>query len=152
MTLGELIETRRAVLGGKRGPLKLREVSERARAAGYTLAEATISAFVNHPLDEAPKRRTMEALAVGLDVTFAEVVAAVAASIVGDGGAELVQVTGEPHVQAFVTLTEGRTAEERARMIDVIRSVAAALDQSGNGQSRNSGQLEQPVTKIRRST
>lgn len=129
MQLGELIETRRADLGGERGPLNLRELSQRARRAGYTLAEATISAFVNHPLPESPKRRTMEALAVALDVSFPEVVQAVGESLVGDRST-LVEVAEEPHVRAFVTLTKGRTDAERDRMVDVIRSVAAALDAS----------------------
>lgn len=145
MKLGELIMQRAVELGGRRR-LTYRELSARARAAGYTLNESTLNAYVLHPLDEPPKRRTMEALAVALDVSFSVVVGAVAESIIGDDGeSELVQVADEPHVRAWVSLTKGRTEAERARMVDVIRSVAAALDAS---QSRERAGTDDSATSF----
>jgi hypothetical protein len=126
--LGELIEKRAIELGGRRR-LSYRELSARAKAVGYTLNETTINAWVRHPLDEPPRRRSMEALAVALDVDFPVVVQAVAESMVG-AGVELAEVADAPHVRAWVTLTEGRSDAERAQMLDMMRSVAGMLDAS----------------------
>ncbi len=126
MKLGELIEKRAVELGGRRR-LTYREMSARARASGYTLNETTINAYVKHPLDEPPRRRTMHALAVALDVPYNAVVEAVAESMAEDGEV-VVQVADAPHVQAWVMLTEGRSDAERTQMVDVMRTVASALD------------------------
>jgi len=126
--LGELIEKRAVELGGRRR-LTYREMSARAKAGGYTLNETTINAWVKHPLPNPPTKRSMLALAYALEVDFADVMRAVADSMIGDDS-ELVEVADEPHVRAWVTIAEGRTAAERAQMIGVMRSVAAALDAS----------------------
>lgn len=126
--LGELIEKRAVELGGRRR-LTYREMSARARAGGYTLNETTINAYVKHPLDEPPRRRTMHALAVALDVPYNTVVEAVAESMAEDGDV-VVQVADAPHVQAWVTLAEGRTDDERQHMVEAARLVAAVLDAS----------------------
>lgn len=126
--LGELIEKRAVELGGRRR-LTYREMSARAKAVGYTLNETTINAYVKHPLTERPTVRTMEALAVALAVDFDIVVAASANSMMRRGE-ELVQVADTPHVQAWVTLTEGRSDAEREHMVEAARLVAAVLDAS----------------------
>lgn len=126
--LGELIKKRAVELGGRKR-LTYRELSARARAQGYALAEGTITDFANHPLVEPPRRRTMRALAAALDVPYNTVVEAVAESMAEDGDV-VVQVADAPHVQAWVMLTEGRSDAERQQMIGVMRSVAAALDAS----------------------
>ena len=128
VTLGELIEKRAIELGGRRR-LTYRELSARAKAGGYTLNETTINAYVKHPLDEAPRRRTMHALAVALDVSYDTIRAAVFESMAEDGDS-VVQVADAPHVQAWVTLAEGRTEDERAHMVEAARLVAAVLDAS----------------------
>jgi hypothetical protein len=127
-TRGEVIEKRAIELGGRRR-LTYRELSARAKAGGYTLNETTINAYVKHPLDEAPRRRTMKALAVALDVHYNVIVEAVAESMAEDGDV-VVQVADTPHVQAWVTLAEGRTDDERAHMVEAARLVAAVLDAS----------------------
>lgn len=130
MTLAELIEQRRAVLGGRK-PLDYRELSARARAQGYTLADSTINAFVNHPIgDSTVKKRTLRALAFVLAVPYRTVVEALAATMIAEETGErveLVQAADEPDVQAWVTLTADRTAAERQQMIDMLRSVASML-------------------------
>jgi transcriptional regulator with XRE-family HTH domain len=120
--LGELISHRRAELG-----LSLEKLANRARDHGYELTKATLSAFVNHDLSESPKRRTMEAIAIALDVSYAEVVMAVARSMAGDD-APVIAVTDQEKVRSWLTLTEGRTETEVASLLRVARTVAAALD------------------------
>lgn len=127
MKLGELIEKRAVELGGRRR-LTYREMSARARAGGYTLNETTINAYVKHPLDESPKRRTMHALAYVLDVPYRAIRAAVYESMAEDDEVDVVEVADEPHVQAWVTLSKDRTDAERAQMIAMMRSVAGMLD------------------------
>lgn len=128
MQLGELIKKRAVELGGRKR-LTYKELSMRARAAGYSLAESTITDYANHPLDAPPKRSTMHALAVALDVSYNTVVEAVAESMAEDGDV-VVQVADTPHVQAWVTLAEGRTELERAQMVEAARLVAAVQDAS----------------------
>jgi hypothetical protein len=145
--LGELIEKRAVELGGRRR-LTYRELSARAKAGGYTLNETTINAWVRHPLDEPPRRRSMEALALALDVDFPVVVQAVAESMVGDG-VELAEVVDAPHVRAWVTLTEGRSDAERAQMLDMMRSVAGMLDASRSRETdAEAGDPDTRVTHI----
>jgi hypothetical protein len=122
--LGELISSRQADLG-----LSLEKLAKRARDGGYELTKTTLSAFINHGLTESPKRRTMEAIAVALDVSYAEVVLAVADSMTGDEGS-LTEVTNQQRVRSWLTITEGRSDEEVARLLQVVRSVTAALDAS----------------------
>jgi len=126
--LGELIEQRRAVLGGRK-PLPYRELAVRARAQGYKLGEGTITDYVNHPLDEWPRKRTMYALAAALGVDYNSIVKASAESMAEDGDV-VAQVADTPHVQAWVTLAEGRTDDERHHMVEAARLVAAVLDAS----------------------
>lgn len=126
VTLGELILQRAVDLGGRKR-LTYRELSARAKAAGYTLSETTINAFVKHPLDEPPRRRTMEALAAALDVDFPTVVNAVAESMGGSPDV-LVQAADEERVRAWLTLTEGLSPADRESMLGVVRSVAQALN------------------------
>ena len=128
MQLGELIKKRASELGGRKR-LTYRELSARARAQGYALAEGTITDFANHPLVEPPRRRTMHALAAALAVPYNTVVEAVAESMAEDGDV-VVQVADAPHVQAWVTLAEGRTDAEREHMVEAARLVAAVLDAS----------------------
>ena len=128
--LGELISDRQADQG-----LSLEKMAKRARDAGYELTKTTLSHFVNHELSESPKRRTMEAIAVALDVPYSEVVMAVARSMVGDQ-ADLIEVTNEQRVRSWLTLTDGRTEDEVASLLRVVRSVTAALD-TAQGQERS---------------
>ncbi|MCO7192295.1 hypothetical protein [Pseudonocardia sp. McavD-2-B] len=126
MKLGELISKRRADLG-----LSLEKMCVRAREQGYDLTRTTLSAFETKPLAESPKRRTMEALAVALDVPYGDVVMAVASAM---AGTDMVEAAETQHVRAWLTLTEGMNDEQIERMLRVVRSVADALD-TGHQQS-----------------
>ena len=120
MKLGELIDTRRRELG-----LTYDEVADKARTRGFTLSKGSVHAFANQDLPEAPRRRTMEALAYALDVGYPEIVLAVAESLIGTPP---VEVSNLQHVQSWLTLTGGRTDEEVASVLRVLRTVTAALD------------------------
>ena len=123
MKLGELISRRQADLG-----LSLERLAKRARDEGLELTKTTLSQFKNHGLTESPKRRTMEALAAALDVTYPEVVLAVAQSMAGDD-ARLVEVTDQQHVRSWLTLTEGRSDDDRNRREPGALSIDERLDQ-----------------------
>lgn len=118
--LGELIDTRRRELG-----LTYDQVADKARSRGFSLSRAAVHGFANQGLSEAPRRRTMEAIAYALDVGYPEVVLAVAESLIGSTP---VEVSNLQHVQSWLTLTGGRTDEEVASVLRVLRTVTAALD------------------------
>ena len=67
----------------------------------------------------------MEALAVALDVPYGDVVMAVASSM---AGTDMVEAAESRHVRAWLTLTEGMNDEQVESMLQVVRSVADALD------------------------
>jgi hypothetical protein len=138
--LGELIKMRQADQG-----VSLERMARRARDRGYELTKTTLSAYSRHPLPESPKRRTMEALAIALDVTYPEVVLAVAKSLVGDE--TVIDVTSLQRVRSWLTLTEGRTDAEIASLLRVVRTVTAALDAAVPGEERAAagGHDEQPL-------
>ena len=133
MKLGELISTRQADLGES-----LEKMALRARAHGYALTRTTLADFVNHPLEESPKRRTMEALALACDVPYSDVVMAVARSLLGDDG-QVVEVAHQQHVRSWLTLMGGRSEEEITGLLRVIRSVADALDAAHSGDMGSDG-------------
>lgn len=120
--LGELISNRRRELG-----LSLAGACDRAHAAGFELTRTTLNNFENHELTESPRRRTMEAIAIAVDVPYSEVVMAVANSMAGGDG--LVPVTEAQHVRSWLTLTEGLSDEQVESMLQVVRSVASAIEQ-----------------------
>lgn len=122
MKLGELISYRRAELG-----LSYEELAKRARADGYDLTKTTLAAFANHALSESPKKRTMQAIAVAVGVSYPDVVMAVARSMAGESS-QVVEVTNEQRVRSWLTLTDGRSDDEVASLLRVVRTVTAALD------------------------
>lgn len=124
--LGELISTRQKELGGP----SLEALAKKAREQGYTLTKATLSAFVTRPLPEVPRRKTLEALAVALEVSFPEVALAATESLIGTSP---IEVENQQRVSAWLTLTGGRTDEEVSALLRVVRTVAAALDAASSG-------------------
>jgi len=131
--LGELIHSRQVDLGES-----LETMALRARARDYTLTRTTLADFANHPLEEAPRRRTMEALALACDVPYSDVVMAVARSLLGDNG-QVADVAQQQHVRSWVTLTEGRSEQEVTGLLRVVRSVADTLDKAHSGDSGPDG-------------
>lgn len=101
------------------------QVADKARSRGFTLSKAALHGFVTQELAEAPRRRTMEAIGCALDVSYTEVVLAVTESLIGGPP---VEVTNQQHVHSWLTLVGGRSDEEVASVLRVVRTVTTALD------------------------
>ncbi len=123
--LGELIDTRRRALN-----LSYDEAVDRARSRGFTLSKSALYGYATEPLSEPPRRRTIEGIAAALDLEYHEVVMAMAESMIGQ---PLVEMANNRHVLSWLTLTGGRTDEEVASVLNVVRTVTAALDAAHTG-------------------
>lgn len=118
--LGELIESRKRELG-----LSYDKLVASAQARGFDMTKATLAAYATKPLLEAPKTRTMEAIATALDVGYTEVVLAVAESLIGTAP---VEVSNLQHVNSWLTITSGRSDDQVSRLLRIVRTVSAAID------------------------
>lgn len=123
--LGELINNRRRDLG-----ISYDKLVDKAQARGFTLTKTSLAAYASQPVIEAPKRRTMEAIAYALDVSYAEVVLAVAEDLIGTPP---VEVSTLQHVNSWLTITGGRSDEQIASVLRIVRTVTAALDAAYEG-------------------
>lgn len=74
----------------------------------------------------------MEALALACDVPYADVVMAVARSLIGENG-QVVKVAEQQHVRSWLTLTGGRSEQEVDSLLRVVRSVTDTLDAAHSG-------------------
>lgn len=123
--LGELIDTRRRALN-----LSYDEAVDKARSRGFPLSKSALFGYASEPLSEPPRRRTIEGIAAALDLEYHEVVMAMAESLIGQ---PLVEMANNRHVLSWLTLTGGRTDEEVASVLNVVRTVTAALDAAHTG-------------------
>ncbi|WP_176439820.1 helix-turn-helix domain-containing protein [Haloechinothrix alba] len=120
MQLDELIKKKKAESG-----LSFAAMADRARRSGYDINRATIHALTKNPMHEWPRVDTINGLAVALDVSPTDVLDSAAESL----GVKLDRSpTDSYRVRSWMALTGDRSDDEVDKLLEVARSVAAALD------------------------
>lgn len=125
MDLSELINRRQAEGAGS-----LRDMADRAAAAGHRISHAQIGQYAAGKVRTYPAEPTRHALAAALGVTVDEVSAAAmqtaAPELVDGAGMEL------QHARAFIRETRGRSDAEIIQLLGVVRAAIKAMDAGRN--------------------
>lgn len=127
--LSSLIAARRRSTGDS-----LRAMEARARRAGYRISRSTISAYERGKITTQPSRKTVQALAAALDVTYEEVAAAASEQFgLGDDQCD---ASRSQRAQAWLRLTADRTDEEVQHLLKVVEEIVRFEDRLRKGGSQ----------------
>lgn len=120
MELGKLIRHRRTQLG-----LTWPKMAERATAAGYPVTRNYLMDVAKNEIKQVPREETLRGIAAAVDLPWETVFKAAGESL---GVTMTAPVEIDRGIQVVVGLLEGRTEEERAAIVELVRAQVRLLD------------------------